>query len=78
MSIRTRPSSAPSRMYPCIDTRNVQSEVLVDNGETVVLGGVYEQTDRDNSRRVPFFGESAVCRGAVQEFSEYAQQGPSC
>lgn len=42
---------------PCIDTRNVQSEVLVDNGETVVLGGVYEQTNSDNTRRVPFFGE---------------------
>jgi len=42
---------------PCIDTRNVQSEVLVDNGETVVLGGVYEQTNSNNTRRVPFFGE---------------------
>ncbi|MGH8554887.1 MAG: type IV pilus secretin PilQ, partial [Gammaproteobacteria bacterium] len=42
---------------PCIDTRNVQSEVLVDNGETVVLGGVYEQTNSNNARRVPFFGE---------------------
>ncbi len=42
---------------PCIDTRNVSSEVLVDNGETVVLGGVYEQTNNQNVRRVPFFGE---------------------
>ncbi|MGH8523349.1 MAG: type IV pilus secretin PilQ, partial [Gammaproteobacteria bacterium] len=41
----------------CIDTRNVQSEVLVDNGETVVLGGVYEQTNTNNTKRVPFFGE---------------------
>ncbi|MGH8491174.1 MAG: type IV pilus secretin PilQ, partial [Gammaproteobacteria bacterium] len=42
---------------PCIDTRNVKSEVLVDNGETVVLGGVYEQTNSNDTRRVPFFGE---------------------
>jgi type IV pilus assembly protein PilQ len=29
----------------------------VDNGETVVLGGVYEQTTADAVERVPFFGE---------------------
>ncbi len=29
---------------PSIDTREVNTQVLVDNGETVVLGGVYEQT----------------------------------
>ena len=29
---------------PSIDTRAVETQVLVDNGETVVLGGVYEQT----------------------------------
>ncbi|MGH8582134.1 MAG: type IV pilus secretin PilQ [Gammaproteobacteria bacterium] len=42
---------------PCIDTRNLSTEVLVDNGETVVLGGVYEQTNSSAATRVPFFGE---------------------
>ncbi len=42
---------------PSIDTRNVTTEVLVDNGETVVLGGIYEQANRNDVRRVPFFGE---------------------
>ena len=42
---------------PSIDTRNVTTEVLVDNGETVVLGGIYEHTNRNDARRVPFFGE---------------------
>lgn len=51
------PVVCPPSTIPCIDTRNVQSEVLVDNGETVVLGGVYEQTNSNNTRRVPFFGE---------------------
>ena len=31
--------------------------MLVDNGETLVLGGIYEQTSRDDVERVPFFGE---------------------
>ncbi len=42
---------------PSIDTRSVQTQVLVDNGETVVLGGIYEQTTTDNVERVPFFGD---------------------
>lgn len=42
---------------PSIDTNNITTQVLVDNGETVVLGGVYEQENRSDVRRVPFFGE---------------------
>jgi type IV pilus assembly protein PilQ len=42
---------------PSIDTRNVQTSVLVDNGETLVLGGIYEQTRSKEVERVPFFGE---------------------
>ena len=41
---------------PSIDTRNVSTRVLVDNGETLVLGGVYEQTRKNQSERIPFFG----------------------
>jgi type IV pilus assembly protein PilQ len=42
---------------PSIDTRSVETQVLVDNGETVVLGGVYEQTNIDSVTKVPFFGD---------------------
>ena len=42
---------------PPINTQNVETQVLVDNGETVVLGGVYEQTKTKNINRVPFFGD---------------------
>lgn len=42
---------------PPIDTQNVETQVLVDNGETVVLGGVYEQTKSYSVNRVPFFGD---------------------
>ncbi len=42
---------------PSIDTRNLATQVLVDNGETVVLGGVYVQENRDDIRRVPFFSD---------------------
>jgi type IV pilus assembly protein PilQ len=41
---------------PSIDTRNVSTRVLVDNGETLVLGGIYEQERGKQTERIPFFG----------------------
>jgi type IV pilus assembly protein PilQ len=41
---------------PSIDTRNVSTRVLVDNGETLVLGGIYEQERSKQTERIPFFG----------------------
>ena len=42
---------------PPVDTREVETSVLVDNGETVVLGGVFERTRGTNKNSVPFFGD---------------------
>lgn len=42
---------------PAINTQSVTTQVLVDNGETVVLGGIYEQTSVEGVSRVPLFGE---------------------
>ena len=45
---------------PSIDTQRVQTQVLVNNGETAVLGGIYEQTQRNDVDKVPFFGDLPV------------------
>jgi type IV pilus assembly protein PilQ len=45
---------------PPINTRAINTQVLVDNGETVVLGGVYEHTKQYQTTRVPFFGDLPV------------------
>lgn len=42
---------------PAINTRSVTTQVLVQNGETVVLGGVYSSSDRKSVDRTPFFGD---------------------
>ncbi|UCH39818.1 MAG: type IV pilus secretin PilQ [Gammaproteobacteria bacterium] len=42
---------------PSIDTREVQSQLLVDNGQTVVLGGIYETENTTQVTRVPFFSD---------------------
>ncbi len=45
---------------PPISTQSVQTEVLVNNGETVVLGGIYEQTKSKTINRIPFFGDLPI------------------
>jgi len=42
---------------PQIDKREINTTVLVDDGETVVLGGVYEVESRDDLKKVPFLGD---------------------
>ncbi|MGD2137661.1 MAG: type IV pilus secretin PilQ [Gammaproteobacteria bacterium] len=42
---------------PSIDTNQITTQVLVDNGETLVLGGIYEQERTHRIDRTPFFGE---------------------
>lgn len=45
---------------PTINTREVTTQVLVDNGQTVVLGGIYEQNKTESNQKVPFFGDLPV------------------
>lgn len=45
---------------PSIKTQNISTQVLVGNGETAVLGGIYEQTLRNDVAKVPFFGDLPV------------------
>ncbi len=42
---------------PQIDTREINTSVLVDNGQTVVLGGIYEITKTDTISKVPGLGD---------------------
>jgi type IV pilus assembly protein PilQ len=54
---------APGTTTPAgvqISTKHVKTEVLVENGGTVVIGGIFEQTERTDLTRVPWFGELPV------------------
>jgi len=42
---------------PSIDTKQVNTEVLVDNGGTVVIGGIYRQEERNQTSKVPVLGD---------------------
>ena len=45
---------------PSIDTRSVETQVLVADGQTVVLGGIYETERRETINKVPLLGDIPV------------------
>lgn len=45
---------------PSINTREIATQVLVENGETVVLGGVYENSKSNDVAKVPLLGDLPV------------------
>ena len=49
--------SATGGLVPSIDTRSVETQVLVRDGQTVVLGGIYETERRETINKVPFLGD---------------------
>jgi len=54
---QTTVNSFSSDGVPGINTRVINTAVLVDNGQTVVLGGILEKTSRDDKTQVPFLGD---------------------
>lgn len=50
-------SNITSQAGVAIDTKNVVTQVLVENGGTVVLGGIYAQTETVTTTRIPVLGE---------------------
>ncbi|MDP4650496.1 MAG: type IV pilus secretin PilQ [Haliea sp.] len=49
--------SGQGGFIPSIDTTELTTQVLVGNGETVVLGGVFRTEDIESVTKVPFFGD---------------------
>jgi type IV pilus assembly protein PilQ len=49
--------SGQGGVIPTIDTTQLNTQVLVGNGETVVLGGVFRTEDVESTAKVPFFGD---------------------
>jgi type IV pilus assembly protein PilQ len=45
---------------PAINTKKVDTQVLVENGGTVVIGGIFTQEDRDEINKVPLLGDLPI------------------
>jgi len=50
-------SSVVVGSIPAVDTQQITTQAIVDNGETVVLGGIYERSVSSAVSRVPFFSD---------------------
>ena len=49
--------SATGGLVPSIDTRSIITTTIVNDGETVVLGGIYETENRNTVNKVPVLGD---------------------
>ncbi len=54
------PQPAPSGTAPPIDTNTIKTQVLVENGGTVVIGGVYTQSETNSTSKVPLLGDIPI------------------
>jgi type IV pilus assembly protein PilQ len=45
---------------PSIDTKNVTTQIVVNNGDTAVIGGIYEETSNTDVTKVPFLGDIPI------------------
>ena len=68
------PSGTGGGLIPSIDTREVETQVLVRDGQTVVLGGIYETETRETVTKVPFLGDVAWSRQSVPFARRCCQQ----
>jgi len=55
---------------PSIDTQEVVTQVLVNDGQTVVLGGILTTTHRDDQTKVPFLGDVPILGALFRETSK--------
>ncbi len=54
---------------PSIDTREVNTQVLVENGDTIVLGGIFQDARTSNEEKVPWLGDIPYLGGLFRRRS---------
>ncbi len=57
-----------------IDTKHVQTEVLVDNGGTVVIGGIFTLSERNDVNKVPLLGDLPVMGALFRNTARTSQK----
>ncbi|MBI5448104.1 MAG: type IV pilus secretin PilQ [Gammaproteobacteria bacterium] len=45
---------------PSIDTQQIETQVLAENGGTIILGGIYEKSKIDTVERIPFLSQTPI------------------
>ena len=58
---------------PAIDTNAVETQVLVENGETIVLGGIFRSEEIVQTSKTPFFGDLPLI-GALFRYTSHQEE----
>jgi type IV pilus assembly protein PilQ len=59
---------------PAIDTKNVVTQIAVNNGDTAVIGGIYEEVIRNDTTKVPFLGDVPVVGNLFKQTGRSSQK----
>ncbi len=62
-------SSVPAGSTASIDTKSVNTSVIVKNGDTLVLGGIYQKTRTKNNSYVPFLGRIPILGWLFRQYN---------
>jgi type IV pilus assembly protein PilQ len=57
-----------------IDTQEIGTQVLVDNGETIVLGGIYQQSTVNSESKVPLLGDIPYVGRLFKTTSDFSEK----
>ena len=63
---------------PSIDTRAIQTQVVLGDGQTVVLGGILETNQTDAATKVPWLGDIPVLGNLFREDDRTSTTRTSC
>lgn len=66
MELKINQDTASTQLFngvPAILTKEIKTNVLVNNGQTIVLGGIYQQDKNKTMTRIPFLGQLPVIGG---------------
>jgi len=67
-------SDVTSGQAPAIDTQRIGTQVLVNNGETIVLGGIYQQSIISSVSKVPVLGDIPYFGWLFRNTSEFNEK----
>lgn len=57
-----------------IDTQEINTQVLVENGETIVLGGIFQQSSSNDERKIPLLGDLPFVGGLFKNSVEVLEK----
>lgn len=67
-----RPSARLVLGVPAITTRQISTHILLKNGQTIVLGGIYETNQEHDVQEIPFLGKIPLVGGLFQQHNATA------